>query len=308
VASHRPFAAARWRSNAPRAVGCALFLLVAAGARAQDAKAPATPAPETREPARFVADPITDGAIISLSLGFGALSELVLTTGEIVPQQPQRSSRLLAIDRLALRKHEDSAGPTSSYGALAALLYAVVDPIASGYRDGSRAGLVDAVLYAEALALTWAATNMAKLTVRRPRPRAYQEQERLYELYGEENAPSITETDTALSFFSGHTALVAAVTSTATYLAFARSPDTLRPWITLIAGTALTAFVGIQRVRAGAHFPTDVISAAMAGTGIGLLVPHLHRDDTMDEPALWIGWIEDESGGGGGTLTVSGAM
>ncbi len=285
-----------------------MLLLAAGEARAQDAPAPPASAPESREPARFVADPITDGAIISLSLGFGALSELVLTTGEIVPQQPQRSSRLLAIDRLALTKHVESAGPTSSYGALAALLYAVADPIASGYRDGSRAGLVDAVLYAEALALTWAATNMAKLTVRRPRPRAYQEQERLYELYGEENAPSITETDTTLSFFSGHTALVAAVTSTATYLAFARSPDTLRPWITLIAGTALTAFVGIQRVRAGAHFPTDVISAAMAGTGIGLLVPHLHRDDTMGEPTLWIGWTEDEGGGGGGTLSVSGAM
>jgi undecaprenyl-diphosphatase len=292
-------------SRSVRGASLALALLVVADARAQDATARPRAAPDEPSPARFIADPITDGAIISLSLGFGALSELVLTTGEIVPQQPQRSSRLLAIDRLALTKHEASAGPTSSYGALVALLYAVADPIASGYRDGSRAGLVDAVLYAEALALTWAATNMAKLTVRRPRPRAYQEQERLYELYGEEDAPSITETDTGLSFFSGHTALAAAVTGTATYLAFARSPRSVRPWITLIVGTALTAFVGIQRVRAGAHFPTDVISAAMAGTGIGLLVPHLHRDDTIDEPALWIGWSSE---GDGGTLSVSGAL
>jgi undecaprenyl-diphosphatase len=293
-------------SSSLRTASFALVLLAASVARAADPPAaPPAPAPDDPSHARFTADPITDGAIVSLSLGFGALSELVLTTGEIVPQQPRRSSRLLAIDRLALTKHEDTAGPLSSVGALLALVYAVADPIASGYRDGSRAALVDAVLYAEALALTWAATNMAKLTVRRPRPSAYQEQERLYDLYGEEDAPSITDTDTGLSFFSGHTALVAAVTSTATYLAFARSPETLRPWITLIVGTALTAFVGIQRVRAGAHFPTDVISAAMAGTGIGLLVPHLHRDDTIDKPSLWIGWSAE---GDGGTLSVSGAL
>jgi undecaprenyl-diphosphatase len=175
----------------------------------------------------------------------------------------------------------------------------------TGYLRDANGAMVDAVIYAEALALTWAATNLAKLTVRRPRPMAYQEQERLYELHGMENAPSITATDTSLSFFSGHTALVATVTSTATYLAFVRSPDTARPWITLSAGTALTAFVGVQRVRAGEHFPTDVIAAAMAGAGVGLLVAHLHRVDTSAERSLWIGL-----GGGdeGGTLVLGGPL
>jgi hypothetical protein len=261
--------------------------------------------PASSSRARFAAHPVTDGAIISVSLGFGALSELVITTGEIIPQQPQPSTRLLEIDRLALFKHESSARPTSNIGALVALLYAVVDPIVTGYRDGPSSGLVDAVIYAEALALTWAATNMSKLTVRRPRPAAYQEQERLYEEYGMENAPSITGTDTALSFFSGHTALAASVTSTATYLAFVRSPDSPRPWITLIAGTALTGFVAVQRVRAGAHFPTDVIAAAMAGTGIGLLVAHLHREETSLGPPLWIGFDRQP---GGGTLSLGGLL
>ena len=276
-------------------VALALVLLFAGRALAEDPVS-------TR--ARFAADPITDGAIISVSLGFGALSELVVTTGEIIPQQPQPTSRLLAIDRLALSKHDESAGPTSSWATLVALLYAVADPIASGYRDGITSGLVDAAIYAEALAITWAATNMAKLTVRRPRPRAYQEQERLYEIYGMEDAPSITDTDTALSFFSGHTAAAAAVTSTATYLAFVRSPGTARPWITLSAGTVLTTFVGVQRVRAGAHFPTDVISGAMAGAGIGLLVAHLHRDEET-KPMLWIGF---DAGHGAATLSLSGQI
>jgi membrane-associated phospholipid phosphatase len=276
-----------------------LLLMAAAEARADDPPSASPAQPR----AKLTADPITDGAIISVSLGFGALSELVVTTGEIVPQQPQPSSRLLAIDRLALHKHEGTAGPTSSIGALLALFYAVADPIASGYRDGANAGLVDFVIYAEALSITWAATNMAKLTVRRPRPRAYQEQERLYEIYGMEEAPSITATDTSLSFFSGHTALVATVTSTASYLAFVRSPGSARPWITLLAGTALTAFVGVQRVRAGEHFPTDVISGAMAGAGIGLLVAHLHRDEASTAQSLWIGGSGEP---GGGALSIGG--
>jgi undecaprenyl-diphosphatase len=280
-----------------------LLMFMAAEARADDppSSPPGSAAAQARP--KLTADPITDGAIISVSLGFGALSELVITTGEIVPQQPQPSSRLLAIDRLALHKHEGSAGPTSSIGALLALIYAVADPIASGYRDGASAGLVDFVIYAEALSITWAATNMAKLTVRRPRPRAYQEQERLYEMYGMDDAPNITQTDTSLSFFSGHTALVASVTGTATYLAFVRSPDTARPWITLLAGTALTVFVGIQRVRAGDHFPTDVISGAMAGAGIGLLVAHLHREEASHGRSLWIGASGEP---GGGALSLGG--
>jgi hypothetical protein len=35
----------------------------------------------------------------------------------------------------------------------------------------------------------------------------------------------ITDTDSALSFFSGHASLTAAVTATATYLAFTRAPE-----------------------------------------------------------------------------------
>lgn len=289
------------RIRTPLCCGLSAFLVLVTATASADVL-PA-PIPEKTPPPtiRFTADPVTDGAIVSLSLGFGALSELVLNTGEIVPQQPQPTSKLLSIDRLALTKHEDGAILVSSIGAVVALAYAVVDPVATGYRDGAEAGLVDFILYAEALSLTWAATNMAKLTVRRPRPRAYQEQQRLYEEFGMENAPSITETDTALSFFSGHTAAVAAVTSTATYLAFSRSPNTLRPWITLSIGVVLTGLVGVERVRAGAHFPTDVIAGAMAGMGIGLLVPHLHRAAPAAERAVWIGF---RSQGGGGTLQL----
>ncbi len=50
----------------------------------------------------------------------------------------------------------------------------------------------------------------------------------------------------------------------------------------------LTSFVSIERVRAGEHFPTDVIAGAVAGAGVGTIVPHLHRV-ASDGRSVWIG-------------------
>ena len=83
----------------------------------------------------------------------------------------------------------------------------------------------------------------------------------------------VTGTDTALSFFSGHASETAALSATATYLAFARSSGTARPWITLVAGTLLTTFVSYERVNAGKHFPTDVIAGLLAFLTLAWLLP-----------------------------------
>ena len=69
----------------------------------------------------------------------------------------------------------------------------------------------------------------------------------------------------------------------------------------------LTGFVAYERVRSGNHFPTDVIMASMAGGGIGVLVPHLHRrahyhDNELEAPQVWIGFAPETRGGGQLTL------
>ena len=81
-----------------------------------------------------------------------------------------------------------------------------------------------------------------------------------------------------------------------------RSPDTPRPWITLAVATALTGFVSYERVRAGDHFPTDVIAGSMAGAAIGIMVPHMHRHRD-DFPAVWVGAAPAP---GGGTVAMQG--
>lgn len=269
------------------------------------------PVPEvTPQPKRttFDVDPLADGAIVTGALGFAVLLEFVNSTGEIRPQPISSTfdrSQLLGIDRIALSQTVDPhAGTYTNIGVAIAGGFAAIDPVLSGLRERSvQTGIVDGVLYAEAVTLSLGLTDMIKMAVRRPRPRAYLDAEQ------HKNDPgySSSDTDSALSFFSGHTAIVSTIGATATYLAFARSPGTPRPWITLGASTALTTFVAIERVRAGAHFPTDVIAATIAGAGVGIIVPHLHRSDDIKERRVWVGFSPAVEGHGG-SCTLSGVF
>lgn len=280
------------------------------------ASAQTTPlAPKTKEPPpdavsrKFVADPVVDGAVIALSGGFSLIGEQLMSTGEIRPQQPVANSQLLGIDRVAITQTVDpNAGTRSTIGLSIAMAYAVIDPIASGFRYGGTALITDAVIYAETLTINLALTDLAKIAFRRPRPSAYARQKELIAQYGDK-APDVTGTDSALSFYSGHTSSTAAIGAAATYLAFARDPGGIRPWITLGASVALTGFVGYERVRSGAHFPTDVIAGALAGAGVGVLVPHLHREDSAKQRPTWIGMLTVAPiQGGGALLEAQGAL
>jgi membrane-associated phospholipid phosphatase len=265
-------------------------------------RAPASGWSDDAPPGRasFTVDPIADGAMIVGTAAFAGVLNLIAGTGEVRPQQISptfRPSSLLAIDRGAISQAVDpSARVYSNIGQAVVVGYAVLDPILSGVREHSvRTGMVDAIIYAEAMTMTWGVTNLAKIAVRRPRPQAYVDAQANADNPDYSNA----DTDSSLSFFSGHASLTASVSATATYLAFARSPGTVRPWLTLGAGTLLTTFVSVERVRAGAHFPTDVIAGALAGAGIGVLVAHYHRNEDAEPRRVWVGFAPEGSGGGG---------
>lgn len=283
-----------------RRIGPMLLLLLSSTAAAQstDPRLAAKPRPQA-----FSVDPVTDGGILSVGVGFAGLLELIIGTGELRPQQPGNTDQLLGIDRAVVNQTPSQAGLTISnlgfYGAGAYVVGAVVE---SGLSRGAESALVDGFIFSETIALTWATTNLAKISVRRPRPIAYR-------LRDEQAAngldPNLSDTDDALSFFSTHAAVTAAISSTATYLAFARSDSPLRGYLTLVGGTAVTSAVAWGRVRSGKHFATDVVAGAMAGIGIGLLVPHLHREDKARTP-IWIGM--GPAGDDGVGLSVGGLM
>src|SRR5262245_60635555 len=284
--------------NAVRATALSFALLFVRPSAARAGEVTTLPAlPETEH---FTIDPVVDGVLVAGGIGFAEMLSLILSTGEIRPTQPGSPDVLLSIDRVAVTQTIDpNADTRSTLGLYAAYGYALLDPILSGVRDGRHALLVDAILYAESIALTQAFTSATKIGVRRPRPLDYAQ-------CGDVPAgsPGCSSTDLQLSFFSGHASSAGAISATATYLAFMRSgPRHPRPWITLGVGTLLTAFVSYERVRSGEHFPTDVIMGSLAGAGIGVLVPHFHRrphyhESTYCAPPVIIGFAPITRDGG----------
>lgn len=263
----------------------------------------------------FQSDPVTDGCIILVSLGSAGVLELINSTGEIRPQQiaPGFSrDQLIFIDRGAVKNsYGTKAGSLSNLGLGAASLFAIVDPILSGVRENSvQTAIVDGIMYAETAALTLALTNVVKIAVRRPRPIAYADAEQ----HKGDPGYSNSNLDSSLSFFSGHASMTGALGATATYLAFARSPGKLRPWLTLLLAAGVTTFTSIERVQAGKHFPTDVIAGAFAGAGIGVVVPHLHRTEDVRQRPVWVGYSPPpympnaDRGSQGGVLTLNGTF
>jgi hypothetical protein len=275
--SRRAFAGAR-------ALLLASLLLLPSSARADD----------TRDPDQhFAIQPVSDGVTIVFGAGFSTILGLVLGSGEIQPLKAGSVDNLLSIDRIAVTQTIDPhAAMISDIGLYTGIGFAALDTLWTGISDSREAGLVDAVMYAESVSMTLAFDDLVKIAVRRPRPIDYLP----------ENANNTTNTDLALSFFSGHEATLAALSGTATYLAFVHSPHSPRPWITLAAGVLLTGFVGYERIRAGDHFPTDVMMGALAGGSIGVLVPQFHRQGTRP---VWVD-LAPAPRGTGGSIGIGG--
>ncbi|HVV87124.1 MAG TPA: phosphatase PAP2 family protein [Kofleriaceae bacterium] len=175
-----------------------------------------------------------------------------------------------ALDCLAVTRFSATAGATSDALFVTSLALPVALELGRGVEDDTlrRGGAL-----AGAVGVTALASLVAKYAVRRDRPYTYNRD------------PGVVAFATRArgndhSFFSGHTSLAfAALTSAA--LLYDRD-DGVRPGLWAAAG-ALGAATGMMRIRAGQHFPTDVIVGAAVGTGAGigvgyLLAPEPHLD------------------------------
>jgi membrane-associated phospholipid phosphatase len=123
-------------------------------------------------------------------------------------------------------------------------------------------------LYLETMAITGLATEIAKVTAKRIRPYAYNSEVPLQ---------SKMALDTRKSFFSGHTS-----TSFAGAAFFAKVFSDYNPTSQFIpfvwfGALSLSSTVAYSRVKAGKHFPTDVIVAALVGSLAGYFVPEIHK-------------------------------
>lgn len=174
---------------------------------------------------------------------------------------PCDASTINGLDRWAVGYHSQAASLAADvtvYGTMAVL--PVLDALDLGFRHPL---LDDVVVYAEALAVDTGLQNIVNFAVARPRPRTYA------------GDPTFVKgAEGYVSFYAGHVATAFTAMSAASYTLRRRYGAKVWPWIaTVLVGGS----VAVERVASGHHFPTDVATAAVAGTAIGIAIPWAHE-------------------------------
>ncbi|MEO1262858.1 MAG: phosphatase PAP2 family protein [Bacteroidota bacterium] len=143
-----------------------------------------------------------------------------------------------------------------------------------------------ATLWGETILLNAGITALSKYSFRRPRPYVY-------------NSNVLAETKMTTtaqgSFISGHTSMTAANTFFAAKVFSDYYPQSRWKPVVWSAAATIPALTGYLRVKAGKHYPTDVIAGYAVGAAIGYFVPHLHKRKKNEK-----GW--SVYGGTGGAL------
>lgn len=81
---------------------------------------------------------------------------------------------------------------------------------------------------------------------------------------------------TKKSFVSGHTSQSAAFAFLTARIATDLFPNSKHKTLIWTTAATIPAVIGYLRMRAGKHFPTDVIGGYIIGASIGYLIPSLH--------------------------------
>jgi membrane-associated phospholipid phosphatase len=221
---------------------------------------------------------------LPLMIGSALLGSSWLLRGEL--DAPCASgcdaARLPALDRPLAGRYDPTARTVSDVSVGIVL-------VGSSALLLSQGGFAELAIGAEAVLITSALAVVTMYAVRRPRPLAYGD-----------DAPRAAqlEGNAALGFPSGHAANAFAATLATFHALHTRAPGSAAPWVALGVGLAASSAVGVSRVLAGDHFPSDVLVGAGLGAAVGWLVPELHRV----APRLSIG------PGAGPSLTLSGSF
>lgn len=152
------------------------------------------------------------------------------------------------------------------------LAVSLVAPIISQSAIGTEGDGARALgLYAETLGLSALLNGAVKVAVNRPRPYAYSTSAEAVATGNKAGS------DRTRSFYSGHSAMSFAAAVSGSLLLSMRTND--RPVRAANWGLslALASSTAVLRVRAGKHFPSDVVVGALLGSTAGALVPLLHR-------------------------------
>lgn len=172
-------------------------------------------------------------------------------------------SKVFKLDRFAAGWYDPEWGKVGDIATAATMAAPLVVVVLD---QGLAHGLNDDLVIAEAALMSTALQVTMSYAVARPRPRVYGD---------EASLESRSDANAARSFFSGHVANTVAAT-VATFRTFQRLGKPGLGYAMLGVGLAGSAFVGVSRVAAGSHFPSDVLVGAMVGAGVGIALPAMH--------------------------------
>jgi len=204
------------------------------------------------------------GAALGLSTYLLSKNQTTLTPEILATMDAQQVN---GFDRIACRQWSESAAKASDilqYSMTVAPLFLLTQT-----DQGMDSGTFG-VMYTQTLLLNATTVGLIKSLVGRPRPFTYNDDPAI--------DPEYKLSGTAVrSFPSGHTAnaFAMAVFSGEVY-ARLNPDDPARHWV-WGGGLALATVTGYLRVRAGRHYPTDVLAGAVVGSFIGWLIPRLHE-------------------------------
>jgi len=175
------------------------------------------------------------------------------------------SNDLNSIDRSTANNYSEKSKAASDklfYGSMPAPLLLLFDKKIR--RDGAKVGL----LYLQAMAITGTIYTSTSMVARRFRPYTYNPNVEMGTRRGGGGRNS---------FPAGHPAVVATSTFFMVKVYTDYHPEMKNKWILYaVAGSASLA-TGIMRIKAGQHFPTDVMTGIPIGILSGILVPHFHK-------------------------------
>lgn len=222
----------------------------------------ALPAPARANPENLRTNLVGDSLVIGGCLGAGVLLSLLE-----VDKTRRWPRELLPIDVGVRTAFSAGAARLSDITAGLSLAVPLVAQVQGRF---DRAAGDRALVFAEALAVSYALNSAAKYLVQRPRPYVYSNDPRVQRWAEREGA------DSHVSFYSGHSAMTFASAMAGGMLLTTATDDTAARSALWGTGLSLAAFTATMRVRAGKHYYTDVLLGAVLGVGIGLGTPLLH--------------------------------
>ena len=229
-------------------------------------------------------DPVVDTSITAVSalcfLGTTYVVEPAIPA-EILTNPPG------GLDAIALDRWEPSLSSDSYVLLYSSMLAGLVANGVAGARAGDAWSPVG--IYLESIGVTGTLVNVLKLATDRPRPYTHMSDP------PDDVLAETQEADATMSFPSGHTGIEGAVTFATASILVAHGA---RPAPVYVTAGVLTGAMGVLRVAAGKHYPTDVLMGAAIGAAVGLSVPALHLasrdladagDGTMSAVSMGLG-------------------